>query len=65
MTPEEHIKHIEKCVVDADLPGMVDSIAALHTQWDSLGETMRSDILKLEAIFLTMLDARRRAHKRE
>jgi hypothetical protein len=60
MTPEEHIKRIERCVVEADLPGMADSIGELHSQWEALSAAMRSDILKLEAIFLTMLQARTR-----
>ncbi len=58
MTPAEHIKRMEKCVIDADLAGMAESIGDLHTQWDQIDEAMRSDILKLEAIFLSMLNAR-------
>ncbi len=60
MTPEEHIKRIEKGVIDADIAAMADSIGELHMQWATLSEPLRADILKLEAIFLTMLQARLR-----
>ncbi|HEY4214166.1 MAG TPA: hypothetical protein VGM84_22005 [Steroidobacteraceae bacterium] len=65
MTPAEHIKRMEKCVVDGGLACMLESIGELHAQWDSIDEAMRSDILKLEAIFLTMLNARVKSRSNE
>ena len=65
MTPADHIKRMEKCVIDADLAGMAESIGELHSQWADIDETMRSDILKLEAIFLTLLNARVRRNTSE
>ncbi len=58
MTPAEHIKRMERCICDADLAGMAQSIGDLHAQWDSIDDATRSDILKLEAIFLSLLHAR-------
>ena len=49
---------MEKCVIDADLAGMAESIGELHAQWDQIDDATRSDILKLEAIFLSLLNAR-------
>jgi len=60
-SPEEQIKYLEKCIYDGDIAAMANVIGDLHARWDSLGSAMRSDILQLEAIFLTMLKARSRA----
>jgi hypothetical protein len=62
MSPEEHIARVEKCVVAADLAGMLESLGELHGQWQTLPETMRSHVLKLDAILLTLLQARTRKH---
>jgi hypothetical protein len=62
MSPEEHIARIEKCVVAADIAGMLQSLGELHGQWQTLPETMRSHVLKLDAILLTLLQARTRRH---
>jgi hypothetical protein len=59
-SPEEQIKYLEKCIYDGDIAAMAHVIGDLHARWDSLGSEMRSDIMKLEAIFLTMLQARSR-----
>ena len=58
MTPAEHIKRMEKYVIDADLAGMAESTGELHAQWVGIDEAMRADILKLEAVLLTILNAR-------
>lgn len=60
MSPEEHIARAEKCVVAADLAGMLESLGELHGQWQTLPVTMRSYVLKLDAILLTLLQARTR-----
>jgi hypothetical protein len=60
MSPEEHIARIEKCVVAADIAGMVESLGELHCQWQTLPATMRAQLLKLDAILLTLLQARTR-----
>jgi hypothetical protein len=57
-TPEDHIKNFEKAIVDADIPKMAHCIGELHAQWATLSPAMQSDILKLEAIFLSILQAR-------
>lgn len=59
MTPQEHIARIEKCVVDADIAGMAESLGELHEQ-QALAQAMRSQVLKLDAILLTLLHARTR-----
>jgi hypothetical protein len=60
-SPQELIKHLEKCIYDGDIAAMAQAIGDLHARWDSIGSEMRSDIVKLEAIFLSMLQARARA----
>ena len=57
-SPEDYIKTFEKAIVDADIPKMAHCIGELHAQWDRLSPAMQSDILKLEAIFLSILQAR-------
>ncbi len=59
MTPQEHIARIEKCVVDADIAAMAKSLGELHEQ-QALAQAMRSQVLKLDAILLTLLHARTR-----
>lgn len=60
MSLEEHIARIEKCVVTADIAGMAESLGELHGQWQTLPAAVRSQLLKLDAILLTLLQARRR-----
>lgn len=60
MSPQEHIARIERCVLDADIAGMAESLGELHAQWQRLPEALRSHILKLDAILLTLLHARMR-----
>lgn len=57
-TPHDHIRNLEKFAVDGDIKGMAESIGELHAQWGSLTSQMQSDVMKLEAIFLTILQAR-------
>lgn len=33
MSPQEHITRIERCVLDADIAGMAESLGELHAQW--------------------------------
>jgi hypothetical protein len=60
-TPEELIKKFEKAIVDGDIPVMAEMIGELHAQWNNISSERQSDILKLEAIFLSMLNARMKA----
>ena len=61
MTPAEHIRRFETCVLDADFPGMADAIGELHALWVQLDAVTRARVLTLDSIFLTMLNARVRA----
>ncbi len=65
MSPEEHIARIEKCVVAADVAGMLQSLGELHGQWQTLPETMRSQVLKLDAILLALTLLQARTRKRD
>ena len=58
MSPQEHVVRFEKAILDGDIAAMAESIGELHTQWDSLSPAVQADIRKLEAIFLSMLNAR-------
>ncbi len=57
-SPQDHIKNLQKFAVDGDIKGMAESIGELHAQWGVLSAEMQSDVMKLEAIFLTLLQAR-------
>jgi hypothetical protein len=57
-SPQDHIKNLQKFAVDGDIKGMAESIGELHAQWGSLTADMQSDVMKLEAIFLSILQAR-------
>jgi hypothetical protein len=57
-SPQDHIKNLQKSALDGDIKGMADSIGELHAQWGALTAEMQSDVHKLEAIFLTILQAR-------
>jgi hypothetical protein len=57
-TPQDHLKNLQKFAVDGDIKGMAESIGELHAQWGTLTPEMQSDCMKLEAIFLTILQAR-------
>jgi len=58
--PEELIKKLEQAIYDADIPVMAELIGDLHVQWNSLTAERQQDVLKLEAIFLSILNARAR-----
>ncbi|TAL28941.1 MAG: hypothetical protein EPN97_13875 [Alphaproteobacteria bacterium] len=58
VSPQDHIKNLQKFAVDGDIKGMAESIGELHAQWGSLTSEMQSDVMKLEAIFLSILQAR-------
>ena len=59
---QETIKHLEKCIVDGDIAAMALDIGDLHERWGTLDSATQSDVMKLEAIFLTMLQARSRVN---
>lgn len=56
--PEELIRELERYVVAADMAGMAEIIPQWRAHWGSISEPMRREILTLEAIFLTMVNAR-------
>ena len=58
MTSREHIIRLEKAIYDGDIPAMAQCIAELHDFWETLPPETQTDVLKLEAIFLSMLNAR-------
>jgi hypothetical protein len=58
MTYREHIVCLEKAIYDGDIPAMAQCIAELHDVWETLPPETQTDVLKLEAIFLSMLNAR-------
>ena len=58
--PEVLIKKLEKAIYDADIPVMAELIGELHVQWSSISPERQQDVLKLEAIFLSILNARTR-----
>jgi len=55
---EDVIRAFERAIVDADVPRMAECIGELHMRWNTLSSARQSDILKLEAIFLSILNAR-------
>jgi hypothetical protein len=55
IAPQEHVKNLERCAVAGDIPGMALCIEQLHARWDSLDSAMQTDIQKLEAIFLSLV----------
>ena len=55
---QTQIQELEKCIVAGDLSGMAGLVALLHEQWGSLSENEQQDVLKLEAIFLSMAQLR-------
>ena len=59
-SPQDHLKNLQKFAVDGDIKGMAESIGELHAQWNALSPDMQSDCMKLEAIFLTILQSRTR-----
>jgi hypothetical protein len=60
LSPEQHVKKFEKAIYDGDIAVMAECIGNLHAQWSALSSEMQSHILKLEAIFLSILNARTR-----
>jgi hypothetical protein len=52
------VKRFETHIYDADIAGMAQCVGELHERWSSLTENVRSHVLKLEAIFLSILKAR-------
>jgi hypothetical protein len=56
LSPKE--RNFEKAAVDGDIAKMACALGDLHERWESLESDMRMDILKMDAIFLSMLNAR-------
>lgn len=56
------VRHLESCIAAGDIPGMARSVEALRQSWDSLDEATRADVLKLEAIFLSLVNAKAGVH---
>jgi len=57
-SPEEQIRHLEKCAADGDLAAMMQGIGDLHEKWNSLSPDTQEDVKRLEAVFLTLLKVR-------
>ena len=57
-SPEGAVPHLERRVVDGDITAMAQVIGDLRARLDSFGSDMRSDIAKLEAILVSMRQAR-------
>lgn len=62
LTPQQHIKNLEKCIALGDIGGMAKSIEELHRGWDGLDAMMQADIRKLEAIFLSLVRMKKGGH---
>jgi hypothetical protein len=56
-SPQDHVRALQNLALAGDLPGMLRCIGDLHARWDSLG-ALQPEVMKLEAIFLAMLNAR-------
>jgi hypothetical protein len=59
-SPQDHVRELEKLAAAGDLPAMLNCIGDLHSRWDSLDVLLQSEVTTLEAVFLTMLNARTR-----
>jgi hypothetical protein len=57
--PVERIREFEKLSVTADLPGVLRCIGDIHELWASLNAAQRFQVIQREAIFLTLLQARK------
>jgi hypothetical protein len=57
-TPRDDIRELERLSLAADLPAMLKRIGDIHGRWDRFSAAERDDVTKLEAIFLTLLQAR-------
>jgi len=55
------VQELEKHVGAGDISGMATSIASLHENWESLSENEQHEVLKLEAIFLSLVQLRTEA----
>ncbi len=57
-TQRMQIEEFEKSVVAGDFSGMAGSVAQLHERWSSLSENEQQQVLKLEAIFMSLMQLR-------
>ncbi len=58
MTNQEHITALQTFIAAGDIAGMARMIEALRDQWNSLQELQQAEVLKLEAIFLSLVKLR-------
>ncbi|HYD18509.1 MAG TPA: hypothetical protein VEF76_08530 [Patescibacteria group bacterium] len=58
LTPEDHLKILERSAVDGDLSTMMKNIGELHLRWNSLTPSLQTDVKRMEGVFLTLLQAR-------
>ena len=50
-----HIHELEKCLAIGDLSGMAETMGALHETWDLLSASEQQEVLKLEAVFHSLI----------
>jgi hypothetical protein len=57
-TKAAQVRELEKFIAAGDISSMAKTIEELHRDWDSLGAPLQKDVEKLEAVFLSMVNAR-------
>jgi hypothetical protein len=60
--PGERLEELGKLCAAADLPAMLSRIGDIHQDWGSFSPPPQAEVLKIEAIFLSLLNARTRAN---
>jgi hypothetical protein len=58
MEKSSQIREFRRHIVAGDILAMAQSVTALHDNWGSLSENEQHEVLKLEAIFLSLVHAR-------
>lgn len=53
-SPQEQIRDFEKCIALGDIGGMAKSVQELRGRWDELDAPQQQDVVRLEAIFMSM-----------
>ena len=54
-SPQLQIQQLEVCAAAGDLAGMAGAVSSLHENWNCLSENEQQQILKLEAIFISLV----------
>lgn len=54
-TAQQQIHSLEGFIAAGDIQGMARVITDLHEDWDGISEAEQRDILRLEAIFLSLV----------